>query len=87
MVERALARLAVAAREHGIRRIVVAGGESSGAVAQGLYAINCYMGTRFGENNPRVLSNFGRYADRQATCTLAKSQEKAPYRNSKVLLF
>jgi len=24
----------------------------SGAVAQGLYAINCYMGTRFGENNP-----------------------------------
>ena len=26
--------------------------ERSGAVAQGLYAINCYMGTRFGENNP-----------------------------------
>jgi len=24
----------------------------SGAVAQGLYAINCYMGTRWGENNP-----------------------------------
>ncbi len=24
----------------------------SGAVAMGLYAINCYMGTRFGENNP-----------------------------------
>src|SRR4030066_538809 len=24
----------------------------SGAVAQGLYAINCYMGTRFGENKP-----------------------------------
>ena len=26
--------------------------DRSGAVAQGLYAINCYMGTRFGENNP-----------------------------------
>ncbi len=26
--------------------------DRSGAVAQGLYAINCYMGTRFGENKP-----------------------------------
>ena len=26
--------------------------DRSGAVAQGLYAINCYMGTCFGENNP-----------------------------------
>ena len=26
--------------------------DRSGAVAQGLYAINCYMGTRYGENNP-----------------------------------
>ena len=26
--------------------------ERSGAVAQGLYAINCYMGTRWGENKP-----------------------------------
>jgi adenylylsulfate reductase subunit A len=26
--------------------------DRSGAVAQGLYAINCYMGTRFNENNP-----------------------------------
>jgi adenylylsulfate reductase subunit A len=26
--------------------------DRSGAVAQGLYAINCYMGARFGENNP-----------------------------------
>ena len=26
--------------------------DRSGAVAQGLYAINTYMGTRFGENNP-----------------------------------
>lgn len=26
--------------------------DRSGAVAQGLYAINCYMGTRWGENNP-----------------------------------
>ena len=26
--------------------------DRSGAVAQGLYALNCYMGTRFGENNP-----------------------------------
>jgi len=26
--------------------------DRSGAVAQGLYAINRYMGTRFGENNP-----------------------------------
>lgn len=26
--------------------------DRSGAVAQGLYAINCYMGTRFGENQP-----------------------------------
>ena len=29
--------------------------DRSGAVAQGLYAINCYMGTRFGENNPRIM--------------------------------
>jgi adenylylsulfate reductase subunit A len=26
--------------------------DRSGAVAQGLYAINCYIGARFGENNP-----------------------------------
>ena len=26
--------------------------DRSGAVAQGLYAINCYMGTRWGENKP-----------------------------------
>ena len=26
--------------------------DRSGAVAQGLYAINCYMGTRWGENQP-----------------------------------
>ncbi len=26
--------------------------DRSGAVAMGLYAINCYMGTRWGENNP-----------------------------------
>ena len=26
--------------------------DRSGAVAQGLYAINCYMGTRWGQNNP-----------------------------------
>ena len=26
--------------------------ERSGAVAQGLYAINCYMGMRWGENEP-----------------------------------
>lgn len=26
--------------------------DRSGAVAQGLYAINCYMGARWGENNP-----------------------------------
>ncbi len=36
VVERALARLAVAARDRGARRIVVAGGETSGAVAQAL---------------------------------------------------
>jgi uncharacterized protein YgbK (DUF1537 family) len=36
VVERALAKLAVAAREQGARRIVVAGGETSGAVAQAL---------------------------------------------------
>lgn len=37
------------------RKIVIAEKaniDRSGAVAQGLYAINCYMGTRFGENNP-----------------------------------
>ena len=28
--------------------------DRSGAVAQGLAAINCYMGTRFGENNPKT---------------------------------
>ena len=26
--------------------------DRSGAVTQGLYAINCYMGTRWGENKP-----------------------------------
>src|SRR5690606_36534113 len=37
------------------RKIVIAEKaniDRSGAVAQGLYAINCYMGTRFGENIP-----------------------------------
>ena len=37
------------------RKIVIAEKaniDRSGAVAQGLYAINTYMGTRFGENNP-----------------------------------
>ena len=29
--------------------------DRSGAVAQGLYAINCYMGTRFGENNWKIM--------------------------------
>lgn len=33
--------------------------DRSGAVAQGLYAINCYMGTRWGENNPE---DYVRYA-------------------------
>ncbi|WP_418592844.1 3-oxo-tetronate kinase [Ponticoccus sp. (in: a-proteobacteria)] len=36
VVERALAKLAVAARDRGARRIVVAGGETSGAVSQAL---------------------------------------------------
>lgn len=36
VVERALAKLAVAARDRGARRVVVAGGETSGAVAQAL---------------------------------------------------
>jgi adenylylsulfate reductase subunit A len=37
------------------RKIVIAEKaniDRSGAVAQGLYAINCYIGARFGENNP-----------------------------------
>lgn len=29
--------------------------DRSGAVAQGLYAINCYMGTRWGENNQKIM--------------------------------
>ncbi|MFK7857701.1 MAG: 3-oxo-tetronate kinase [Granulosicoccus sp.] len=36
LIESALAQLAVAAREHGIRRFVVAGGETSGAVTKAL---------------------------------------------------
>ena len=32
------------------KRIAVV--DRSGAVAQGLYAINCYLGTRWGENKP-----------------------------------
>ena len=29
--------------------------DRSGAVAQGLYAINCYMGMQWGENAPEVM--------------------------------
>jgi uncharacterized protein YgbK (DUF1537 family) len=36
VVEQALARLAIAARDKGVRRFVVAGGETSGAVTQAL---------------------------------------------------
>jgi len=34
--------------------------DRSGAVAQGLYAINCYMGTRFGENKPEEHVHYAR---------------------------
>src|SRR5262249_52677529 len=34
--------------------------DRSGAVAQGLYAINCYMGTRWGENNPEAHVRYAR---------------------------
>ena len=42
------------AKKNGLKITLVdkAAMDRSGAVAQGLYAINCYMGTRFGENNP-----------------------------------
>jgi len=34
--------------------------DRSGAVAQGLYAINCYMGTRWGENTPEEHVHYAR---------------------------
>ena len=46
--------------------------DRSGAVAQGLYAINCYMGTRFGENNPEIYGRELGYSDK----TLAGLKEK-----------
>lgn len=44
LVEDALARLAVAARAAGVRRFVVAGGETSGAVAAALGARRLAVG-------------------------------------------
>ena len=46
--------------------------DRSGAVAQGLYAINCYMGTRFGENNQQIYGDHLGYSDDQ----LADLKEK-----------
>jgi len=54
------------ARTKGLRVVLVEKGavERSGAVAMGLFAINCYMGMRWGENQPE---DFVRYVRQDLT--------------------
>lgn len=52
MVESALAEIAVAARDRGVRRFIVAGGESSGAVAQALGVERLAVGAEIAPGAP-----------------------------------
>jgi len=67
IVEQALARLAVAAREQGARRFVVAGGETSGAVTQALAVTRLDVGK---EIAPGVPWCFADSAGQQIAITL-----------------
>ena len=57
LVEQALAALAIAAFEAGIRRFVVAGGETSGAVAQALGLSRLDIGTEIAPGVPWTFSH------------------------------
>ncbi|MSU88783.1 hypothetical protein GE300_03995 [Rhodobacteraceae bacterium 2CG4] len=59
IVERALARLAVAAREQGARRFVVAGGETSGAVTQALAVTRLDIGREIAPGVPWCFADSG----------------------------
>ena len=59
VVEEALARIAVAARDRGIARFVVAGGESSGAVAQALGVTRLDIGAEIAPGVPWTFAHSG----------------------------
>jgi 3-dehydrotetronate 4-kinase len=59
IVEAALARLAIAARDKGIRRFVVAGGETSGAVTQALEVSRLDIGAEIAPGVPWTFSQSG----------------------------
>ena len=59
IVERALAALAVAARDKGIRRFVVAGGETSGAVTKALGVTRLDIGAEIAPGVPWTFCNSG----------------------------
>ncbi len=59
VVEAALARIAVAARDRGIRRFVVAGGETSGAVTQALGATQLDIGAEIAPGVPWTFCDSG----------------------------
>ena len=59
LVEEALARIAVAARDRGIARFIVAGGESSGAVAQALGVTRLDIGAEIAPGVPWTFAHSG----------------------------
>ena len=59
VVERALADVAIAARDRGVRRFVVAGGETSGAVSQALGAKRLEIGAEIAPGVPWTFSESG----------------------------
>lgn len=69
IVEEALAACAVAAREHGARRFIVAGGETSGAVTQALRVDRLDIGTEIAAGVPWCFAT----SDGQAIAITLKS--------------
>ncbi|ARE42218.1 hypothetical protein RGUI_4077 [Rhodovulum sp. P5] len=59
VVEQALAEIAVAARDRGVRRFVVAGGETSGAVASALGVTRLDIGSEIAPGVPWTFSESG----------------------------
>lgn len=59
LVEQTLATLAVAARDRGIRRFVVAGGETSGAVTRALGVTRLDIGTEIAPGVPWTYCDSG----------------------------
>ena len=62
VVEQALATCAVAARDHGTRRFVVAGGETSGAVAKALTITRLNIGAEIAPGVPWCFASSGGHA-------------------------